>query len=59
MIIVDTPMAESVGFDFEEQHYELHWLGHALTFVSTFVPIQFEDQKLLTLLNLNGKVKNV
>ena len=54
-----TDYAESIGIDFKNQHYTLYPVGQRLTFVSTFVPIQFEDEELLTLLRMYGKVKHV
>ena len=55
----DAELAESVGLDFEEKHYNLYPLGQRYTFVSTFVPIQFHDEDLLTLLERYGPVKSV
>ena len=51
--------AAAAGVDYENVHFELKSLAPTLTFVSVFVPIEFADSELKTLLSFYGEIKSV
>ena len=57
--ITDAQRAAAVGINYKNLHMELKSLNHQQTFVSAFLPIEFADEELKTLLAMYGEVKTI